>query len=167
MILFQESGDTVSFSPESLTRNPPWQEKLLGFYLLAILIVLLVRVIQLIRCLWALRKNGPAAQDGWENIWTLGKLRARSLMRLAILTFFLCILEMSGSFANDLWAVGTQKVAHSWWLLVEVAEDIGAFNAGIVVCIVLYACGFFFESRLERRKLAVQTAPVPSRAPTD
>jgi len=110
MILFQESGDTVSFSPESLTRNPPWQEKLLGFYLLAILIVLLVRVIQLIRCLWALRKNGPAAQDGWENIWTLGKLRARSLMRLAILTFFLCILEMSGSFANDLWPLELRRL---------------------------------------------------------
>ena len=63
MILFQENGDTVSFSPEDLTRNPPLQEKLLGFYLLAILIVLLVRAIQLIRCLWALRKNGPAAQE--------------------------------------------------------------------------------------------------------
>jgi hypothetical protein len=159
MILFQENGDTVTFSPESLTRDPPWQEKLLGFYLLAMIIVLLVRVIQLIRCLWALHKNGPAAQDGWDQLWTLGRLRARSLMRLAILTFFVCILEMSLSFADELWAVGTQKVAHTWWLLVAVAEGLSAFNAGMVVCVVLYACGFFFESRLERRKLAFDRAP--------
>jgi hypothetical protein len=37
----------------------------------------------------------------------------------------------------------------------------------MVVCVVLYACGFFFESRLERRKLAVNSAPVPSRPATD
>lgn len=167
MILIQENGDTVSYSPESLTRNPPWQEKLLGLYILAILIVLLIRAIQLIRCLWELRDDGPAAQDGWKKTWTLGKLRARSLMRLAILTFFLCILEMSLSFTNDLWAVGTQKVAQLRWLLVGVAEDTGAFNAGLVLCVVLYACGFFFESRLERRNLAVHIAPVPSRESKD
>jgi hypothetical protein len=167
MILFQENGDAVGFSPEYITRNPPWQEKLLGFYLLAILIVLFVRAIQLTRCLWALRKNGPAAQDGWDKVWTLGKLRTRSLMRLAVLTFFLCILEMSLSLTNDAWAVGTQKVVHTSWLLVEVAEDIRVFNAGMVVCVVRYACGFFFESRLDRRRLAVNTAHVPSQAPTD
>ena len=167
MIVFQENGATGSFSPEDLTRNPPLQEKLLGFYLLAILIVLLVRAIQLIRCLWALRKNGPAAQERWDKVWTLGNLRARSLMRLAVLTFLLCVLEMSLSFTNVLWVVGTQKVAHTWWLLVEVAENLGAFNAGMVVCIVLYACGSFFESRLERRRLAVNTAHVPSQAPRD
>ena len=167
MILFQETGDTVSFSPEDFTRNPPWQEKLFAVYLLAILIVLVVRAIQLIRCLWVLRKNGPAAQDGWEQVWTLGRLRARSLMRLAILTFFLCILEVSASFTDELWAVGTQKVAHTWWLLVEVAEGLGAFNAGMVVCVLLYVCGFFFESRLERRRLAVKTDRVPLPITTD
>jgi len=160
MILFQENGDTVGFSPENLTRNPPLQEKLLAFYLLAILIALLIRSIQLIRCLQALRRSGSAVQDGWDKVWTLGKLRARSLMRLAVLTSFLCILEMSLTFANDLWAVGTQKVVHTTWLLVEVAEDIRAFNAGMVVCVALYACGFFFESRLERRRLALDRAPV-------
>jgi hypothetical protein len=147
-------------------RNPPWQERLLALYLLAILIVLLVRAIQLVLCLRALHKKGPAAKDGWDMIWTLGKLRACSLMRLATLTFFLCILEMSIGVTNDLWAVGTQKVAHSWWLLVEVAEGLAAFNVGMVTCVLLYACGFFFESRLERRKLALQTASVPSRTPT-
>jgi len=167
MILFQDSGETVTFSPESLTRNPPWQEKLLGLYLFAMLVFLLVRVIQLIWCLLALRKIEPVAQNHWDKTWTLGKLRARSLMRLAILTFLLCVLEMSLSFTNVLWVVGTQKVAHTWWLLVEVAENLGAFNAGMVVCIVLYACGSFFESRLERRRLAVNTAHVPSQAPRD
>ena len=166
MILFQENGDTVSFSPEDFTRNPPWQEKLLAFYLLAILIVLLVRVIQLIRCLWALHKDGSAVHDGRHRIWTLGKLRARSLLRLAILTFFLCVLEASSNFTNELWAIGTQKVAHTWWLLVAVAEGLGAFNAGMVVCALLYACGFFFESRLERHQLAVNSTHVPSQRPT-
>jgi hypothetical protein len=166
MILFQENGDTVTFSPGSLTRNPPWQEKLLGLYLFAILIVLLVRVVQLTRCLWALRKNELAAKDGWDKAWTLGKLRARSLMRLAVLTFFLCTLEMSLSLTNQLWAVGTRNVAYSWWTLVGVAEELGAFNAGMVVCVSLYACGFFFESRLERRRLAVDNASAPPQAST-
>ncbi len=161
MILFQENEDAVGFSPENLTRNPPWRERLLALYLLAILIVLLVRAIQLIRCLWALRKNGPSAQEGWDRIWTLGKLRARSLMRLAVLTFFLCMLEMSLSFTNELWAVGTQKAAPTRWLLVEIAEGLGAFNFGMVVCVVLYASGFFFESRLERRRLAVNNSHTP------
>jgi hypothetical protein len=40
-------------------------------------------------------------------------------------------------------------------------------GAGILIAAVLYACGFFFESRLERRKLAVNTAPVPSQTLTD
>jgi hypothetical protein len=167
MILFQDNGQTVTFSPEGFPRNPPWPEKLLGFYILAILIVLLVRIIQLIRCLLASRKIGPAALDGWDRVWTLGKLRARSLRRLAILTLFVCILEISLSFTNGLWEVGTQKVAHSWWLLVSVAEDLGAFNVGMAICIVLYAFGFFFESRLERRRLAISTAQAPSRTLTD
>jgi len=167
MILFQDSGETVTFSPESLTRNPPWQEKLLGLYLFAMLVFLLVRVIQLIWCLLALRKIEPVAQNHWDKTWTLGKLRARSLMRLAILTFFLCVLQISLSFTNDLWAVGTQKVAHSWCLLVEVAEGLAPFNLGMVVCVLLYSCGLYFESRLERRKLSLNAARVSSQAPTD
>jgi hypothetical protein len=167
MILFQEDGQAVGFSPKYITRNPPLQEKLLGLYLFAILIVLLVRAIQLTRCVWALRKKGRAAQNGWDKVWTLGKLRARSLMRLAVLTFFLCILETSLTFANDFWAVGTQKVVHTSWILVEVSEDIRAFNTGMAVCVALYICGIFFESWLDRRRLAVNTAHVPSQAPTD
>lgn len=159
MIVFQENGETVTFSPEDLTRNPPWPEKLLGFYFLAILIVLLVRLVQIIRCLWTLRKLGSAAQDEREKAWALGSLRARSLRRLAVLTFFLCGLEISLVLTNDLWVVGTEKVAHSWWLLVNFAQDLTAFNFGMVVCSLLYACGFFFESRLERRKLATDAPP--------
>ncbi len=167
MILFQDSGETVTFSPGSFTRNPSWPEKLLVLYLLAILIFLLVRVIQLIWCLRSLRKREPVAQDGWDKVWCLGKLRSRSLMRLAFLTLLVCVLEISLTVTDGLWAIGTQKGAHSWWLLVEVAEDLGPFNAGMAICIVLYAFGFFFESRLERRRLAISTAQVPSRTLTD
>ena len=81
------------------------------------------------------------------------------------MTCFLCVLEVSFAFTNDLWAVGTQKVAHSWWILVSVAEDLGAFNFGMVVCVALYSVGFFFESWLDRRKLAIDAAPSPPETP--
>jgi hypothetical protein len=161
MILFQENSDTVTFSPNGLIGDPPTHQKLFTFYLLAVLIFLLVRIIQLIRCLWALRRSQPAAQKVWEKAWALGKLRTCSLMRLAFLTFFLCVLEVSLTLTNTLSLVGTGRTAHSWWLLDGVAQNLAAFDFGIIVSAALYAFGFFFESRLERRKLAFNATHVP------
>jgi hypothetical protein len=78
---------------------------------------------------------------------------------MAVLTFFLCVLDLSLTLTNVLSEVGNGRTAHSWFILDGFAQELAPYNAGMIVCIALYACGFFFESRLGRRKLALDRAP--------
>ena len=50
------------------------------------------------------------------------------------------------------------------WPLIRLGQKAEVVGFGILIGAGLYALGFFFESRLERRKFEVDTATIPAPA---
>ena len=157
MILFQEEGQTVTFEPTFVDGPRSWHERLLALYILCILIFLLIRIAQLYLTSRTLQKTMKIPEDGandWRHLWEQSKTQAHSLSKVAFLTLILCLWEVSMSLTDILMEFGTRKASFSNWAFIDFAQRLTPVSAGLLISSALYACGFFFESRLGRHKLA-------------
>jgi hypothetical protein len=170
MTLLQEDAQSVGFDPMYVDGPQPWHAKLFGLYIVAVVILLAVRLVQIIlnlRKLRKLEKAGGGGAESWQQIWGLTRLQARGLEKFAVLTFFLTGFEVATQVSDAFSYFATTKLPFPKWPFISLSRQIPADGAAILTCALLYVCGFFFESPLERRRLAVNTAPVLSQAATD
>lgn len=154
-----QDEQTVTFQPMFVDGKPYWMEKLFVLYLLFILLLLLDRAVRLLFNLRALRKVIGSEQVEvlvWSEVWTKSWQYAHSLTKFAILTFFMSVLTLSMSLGDEFIGLATAKHYFAPFVFERLAYKLTTFNVGLVVCILLYGFGFFFESRLHRRKLAFE-----------
>ena len=173
MILLQEE-QTIQFSPMYVDSSPYWYEELFALYLFLAAIFWVVRAIKLIialRKLHAIEEAVTAPRNEFHAYWDQSMVRARYLSKLAVLTFFLSVFVASMSLANALLGMVNEKTPIVSFVLIRFGEKLAPFNLGMVVCILLYASGLFFESRLNRRRMRFErsrktaveaTGPVPT-----
>jgi hypothetical protein len=169
MIFFQEE-QTVSFDPIAVDWPVPWYETLYALYIFVVVVVLLARTVQIILELRRLRKLEKAGEGGarkWLQTLAVANLQARGLRRLAVLTFFLSCFEFTLHVNEASQELATMKASSPKWPLIYLGQKAEVVGFGILIGSFLYAVGFFFESRLERRMLSVNTAYVPLNTPTD
>jgi hypothetical protein len=169
MILFQEDEQTVSFDPICVDGPVPWYENLYALYILVVVIVLLVRVVQIVwklRKMRKLEKAGEDRTDNWRQIWGLAKLQAHGLEKLAVLTFFFSCFEFAMQVHHAFGSIVAGRTPFPKWPFIFLAQQTPAYGAVALICASLYACGFFFESHLERRKLAIIAGSTPQ-SPTN
>ncbi len=165
-----QEEQTVTFQPMFVDGKPYWMEKLFVLYLLFILLLLLNRIVRLLFSLRVLRKLNRSEQADvpvWSEVWTESWLYAHSLTKFGILTFFMSVLTLSMSIVDEFMGLATEKHYVAPFVLERLAYKLTAFNAGMVVSIALYAAGFFFESRLHRRKLAFERVWNKPASPVD
>ena len=169
LMLLQEE-QTVTFEPMSICYSrPTWYEKLFVLYLIAILIFLLVRLIRCAICLHRLRKlerSQVSSAELFGTLWQQCWWNARSSTKFSFLTLLLSLITLSMSLTNEFLNLATAKQLTAAPVLSRLADKLTSFSAGLVVCILLYACGFFFESRLNRHKLRFDAAAEKKSAET-
>jgi hypothetical protein len=162
MIYLQEDPQTVTFDPMYVDGPVPWHARLFALYIIAIVILMIVRLGQIILNVRELRRLEKAHGDGaesWQQVWGLAKLQAQGLEKFAVLTFFLTGFEFSTQVGDAFSGFATAKLPFPKWPFISISRQTPADGAAILICALLYAFGFFFESRLERRKLALDRAP--------
>jgi hypothetical protein len=151
-----QDEQTVTFQPTYVDGSPYWIEKLFALFLLAILVVLLVRAIRCTYFLLKIRSIEKSQTNAFELMreqWQQCWWNAHSLTKFAVLTFFLSFFTLSMSLVDAFMGLATEKQFNSLFVFGRLSEKLTTFNAGLVVCILLYATGFYFESRLNRRKM--------------
>ncbi len=159
MILLQETKQTLTFQPMFVDGSPPWYERLFVLYLLVMLIVLLVRGVRLaagLRKLRKIEKNDPKASALAHDLWNSASFRARSLSKFSLLTFFLSLLIISMEGFDAFHGIRVQMTTVMARRVADFADKLPGFSFGMLVCVILYAFGWFFESRLNHRKAGLE-----------
>jgi hypothetical protein len=156
MTILMQEEQTVSFNSVSICyERPHWYEDLFLLYLLVILLMLVVRSARLYLSLSALQKLEAGERSGTsKHIWKRSETQAHSLFRFSILTFFITLLVGSISLIDIFSAARYEKTPSTGRTFLEIANKLPEFSIGMIVCIALYATGFFFESRFNRRRLS-------------
>lgn len=155
--MIQEAEQTVAFDPSYIWKNPPWHEKLFTWYVLAMLVLLLIRCVQLSVGLQRLR-SGQVTASNWHEIWTVCKMRTQSLSKFAVLTFFISVHTGTISISDFASYFALQRIPDPTLFYLGVSDSMKLFSLGVAACVLLYASGFFFESRLNRHKLRFDAA---------
>ena len=165
-----QDEQVVTFTPMYVDGSPYWAEKLFALYLLAILVLLLIRAM---RCMYLMRKirliekSRSSAFELLGELWQRCWWNAHSLTKFAVLTFFLSFLTLSMSLVDAFMGLATEKQFYAPFLFERLSEKLTTFNAGLVVCILLYATGFCFESRLNRRKMKFEAGHIAAELEVD
>lgn len=162
LILLQEE-QTVTFSPTFIWIDHSWYEKLFVLGLFALLVFVLFRDVQLalgLRKLRKLARRKPVEISPWREVYDRNELRAQFLSKLSILIFFASLFMLSVAMTEAFSAFNFQKGSELQWLAVYFSEELPEFSFGMLICTLLYAGGFFFESRLNRHKLRLDAAAV-------
>lgn len=137
----------------------PWYERLFVLYLLVMLFVLLTRRVGLVVSLRRLRRierNDPSPSASAHVLWGSASLRTRSLSKLSLLTFFLSLLIISMEAFDAFHGIRAQKTTVMAWRVADSSDKLPVFTFGMLVCVILYTVGWFFESRLNRRKASFE-----------
>ncbi|HWA96145.1 MAG TPA: hypothetical protein VG844_16210 [Terracidiphilus sp.] len=155
-----QDEQVVAFSPIAICYGePPLYERLFVLGLLILVIFALVRDSQLVFRLRKLRKFErcqPLEMEAWRELWGQSLLRCQLVSKLGILAFFVSLFVISVSMTEVFSDFGHQKVTGVGALLFGLSQKLPEFSFGMLVCSLLYGSGMFFESRLNRRKLAFE-----------
>ena len=155
MIVIKDE-QTVTFQPIAVDGPQPWYERLFVLYLLAVLVVFLVRAIRLVVNLYKLRRAQKQALPApvSEALWMNCHAKVYSFKELCTLTFLISLFVSAWSLADVLFSAGTAKALNSAFLMADAAHGLISLNTGLIVCIVLYGGAMFFGSLLRRQKVA-------------
>ena len=144
----QEEG-AVGWDPVSEYRLP-WEGKLLVLYLVAVLVVLLVRSIQILHQVRTLRLAG----DRFLYVWEMCMARVASMKRLALLTLLVSSLTAVALSVRFLARIQQIHAAWSGAVAGGISEILAFFELGLFVCAALYAVSTFYEGMLARRRVS-------------
>lgn len=151
-----QEEQTVSFEPMDAGYFP-WFAKLFALYLLLVLLIILVRGARMIWVLWKLRK-GPAQRTGESSqaFWMRIRSSAAGFRRLSHLTLLLNSAVLAGSLAETSRSLSFAKTPSIVFWVRRLADPLGTFTMGLLVCAVLYLCGMVFETAILRRQCRVE-----------
>ena len=129
-----------------------WSTRLFVIYLVVILLVFCFRAIRMLWHLRGLRKAGQEANSFWLA-WDSSHARTVSIKNWSALTFLLSFFVSAWSMIGTLRGISMQKVTGTVFLAGATAEVLTVFCFGMLVCVVLYAFAFFYETLLLHCKL--------------
>jgi hypothetical protein len=147
---------TVPFEP-MYEGQLAWFVKLFVIYLAAALLTSVLRAIRLMWSLHSLRKMERESADrvnaGFQFLWDSCHAKTASVKNLSAMTFLLSFLVSAWRMTEILRGVSMEKVTGTAFLAGAAAEVFTVFSLGILVCAILYAIAFFYETALVRCKL--------------
>ena len=145
----------IGWDPISINYHLPWGSRLFILYLLAVVIVSVVKSISVLRTLW-FSKRGSLGQSGPEEefvqAWESCSNRVQSMKRWIFVTLFWTVLVALMLLRNNFVIVAEQKRIWPGAFYGFTAEMLAIVALGILVCAVLYTACVFYEGALERRK---------------
>ena len=161
-----QEEQTVTFSPMGLIGNPSWHEKLLAFYMLAMIILLAVRIVRFawnLRQLYKLLKEDAHQSGTYLLLWAECLAKASSLKNFAVLTFLLSAVEVIWS-TSDISSNFALGLFTGWkGYLMAISAALIDFKAGLIICTALFVSAMLMQHLLNRRKPESETkASVPS-----
>jgi hypothetical protein len=129
-----------------------WSSRLFIIYLFA---VLLLSCFRAVRMFWHLRNLRAAAQESnaFRLAWDVAQARMASTKNWSVLTFVLSFLVAAWNMTRVLRGISMEKVTGTAFFAGATAEVLTGFCVGMLVCAVLYALSFFYETLLLRHKL--------------
>ncbi|MDE3202141.1 MAG: hypothetical protein KGN79_14595 [Acidobacteriota bacterium] len=155
-----QDEQTVSFQPIGIWIDHSWLEKLFVLGLFALFVFVVIRDVRLAIRLWKLRKlerAQPLQIAHWRAVWDQSNWHAQILTKLSIFVFFVSLFMFSVVMTESFSAFSFQKSTALNWVVIYLSQELPEFSFGMLVCSMLYGSGFFFESRLHRRKLAFES----------
>ena len=155
MIVIKDE-QTVTFQPGYMYGPTPWYERLFVLYLLAVLVIFLIRVTGLAVNLYKLRKARKQALQApvSEALWMDCHAKVYSFKELCTLTLLISFFVSAWHTADVLFSVGTAKALNTAFVMADAAHGLIVFNSGLIVCIVLYGGAMFFGGVVRRSKAA-------------
>jgi len=150
-----QEDQTVSFQPMFDVYPHSWYMNLFVLYMLFVLILLLIRAAQIgsaLRKLRKLQKSTDGVSVTADAHWTSCVFKIQSLKSFAKLTFLLSILTFTLNLSKILLGLQAQRTVRFAFILPLIGGLLSPFTAGLILCILLFACAMLAESALERRR---------------
>ena len=161
-----QEEQTVSFEPMYVDGPMPWHQRLFVWYVWLVAVLIVFRLVKFGIRLHRLKKLSKAdGKDciGFSVLWADSYEMAGSMKNFAVLTFLLSILEFSWSAIDNFSSLQMQKTSHWQPIVMRLTDALGAFMAGLIICIALFASSMLMQYLLKRRKPeSATTASVPS-----